>query len=84
MIAVTAVSLSVPAATAGSIHDAAVNDVLQEVAGYITLQPTVAVGEPWHHSSLASYLVPARASNVSARATRGGQSQKSASRIATG
>ncbi len=61
------VSLSVPAATAGSTHDAAGNDVLQEVAGFITLQPTVASANHGVTLHLPYYLVPRARSNVSAR-----------------
>jgi minor extracellular serine protease Vpr len=61
------VSLTVPAATAGSTHDAAGNDVLQEVAGYITLQPTVASANHGVSLHLPYYLVPRARSNVSAR-----------------
>jgi len=61
------ISLTVPAATAGSTHDAAGNDVLQEVAGYITLQPTVASANHGVSLHLPYYLVPRARSNVSAR-----------------
>jgi minor extracellular serine protease Vpr len=61
------VSLTVPAATAGSTHDAAGNDVLQEVAGYITLQPTVASANHGVSLHLPYYLVPRARSDVSAR-----------------
>jgi minor extracellular serine protease Vpr len=60
------VSLTVPAATAGSTHDSLGNDVLQEVAGYIALQPTVASANHGVSLHIPYYLVPRARSNVSA------------------
>ena len=59
-------TLSVPAATVGSTHDANGNDVFQEVAGYLTFTP--ADGEMNHGIALhvPYYLVPRARSQVHA------------------
>ena len=59
-------TLSVPAATVGSTHDALGNDAFQEVAGYVTLTPT----DPSMNNGVVLhvpyYFVPRSRSKVSA------------------
>ena len=59
-------TLAVPAATAGSTHDASGNDAFQQVAGHITLTPSDATSNHGVTLQLPYYMVPRARSNVSA------------------
>lgn len=59
-------SLTVPASTVGSTHDALGNDRMAEVAGFITLQPGDASANHGVSLHLPYYLVPRARSNVDA------------------
>lgn len=63
-------TLSVPAATVGSTHDAAGNDVFQEVAGFLTFTPASRSMNHGIALHLPYYLVP-RARSVLRASTRG-------------
>ena len=65
------VTLSVPAATVGSTHDAAGNDVFQEVAGYLTFTPASSSMNGGVTLHVPYYLVPRARSRV--QASTGGE-----------
>jgi minor extracellular serine protease Vpr len=58
-------TLSVPAATVGSTHDALGNDAFQEVAGYVTLVPVDSAMNNGVTLHVPYYLVPRARSKVS-------------------